>query len=258
MTSRNLNVGTALIILALVTTACVAPVSAILLDDTTSVVNVQATGALSTKYNVYTMSGMSTVFESGYFERTVASNGESLYMNTVELSAPNVLGEPTAISTDRTFGFNLNQDNVMGSASTRETAMITMYGPYPVSTESFEQQICDSVIVSSDFFAAESIGVATQNNLLTGITPMEIGMTSASIGHNVEAIGTNLGYGTISVNALSMAGIGNTTTLGHIDRFDQRISFSGDFGIESSFTRNLTYRPPPQEFAPVAPLCIFV
>lgn len=250
------------ILVALVMALVLVPgmASAALIGNTSSSVSVQANGGLFTDYSVYSISGSSTIFESGYFEETFATNGEIVYMNNVGIVAPNIVGESNRITTNRAIGFNLEGMDQVGSISSSEMATVSICGAYPLggTNESLEQMVYDRTTVYNNLIAANSLIMESQNEITNGVTPVESDFAATSIANHVEAIGSRVGYGTVGARVTSVAGIDNTTRIGHVEAFDQRASFRGDFAIESSFTRDLLYRPTPQELSiDDLDLCIF-
>lgn len=233
------------------------PGSAMLVGDAVSSVTLQTNGLLSTGTNVNLFtSGETQAHHVGYAERTFATGSNSVYMRDLQVELPAVAGSVATVFVDRTFGFNLDGAG-SGTASSYEAGSLDIAGMLCADCCGNDSQVvCDSTEVYSRFFAADALAVASQTNLIGNVLPATVGVPGATIGYNIEAMGTNVGISSIGARGISMGGIGNTTELGAVVSFNEKFTMNKDFMLEYTFSRDIVCRPPPQEFSPPS-MCVF-
>lgn len=227
------------------------PGSAVLVGDGVSSVALQTNGLLATKTSLQSVStDMFQTHRVGYTERTFATGATSVYMRDMHFEIPNVAGETATVFVDRTLGFNLDGSG-SGSASSYETGVLCMSGVPGNET----QAVCDTTMVFSNFFAADALAVSSQMNIIGNVLPTVADSPGVTIGYNVEAMGTNVGISSVGARGLSVGGIGNTTDIGSVVRFDEKFTFNNDFMLKYTFSRDVTFRPPPMEMSPLPSIC---
>lgn len=163
-----------------------------------------------------------------YQEGTLTSGGNAAFYQNVSVLSPSVAGENSFIDTEKALLME------RGRVSTEESMYMSMMGKVNAGRDD-EQVVCRDVLFENSF-KVSSVQMSSTIESSAGFTSDPY-MTAS-----VEAIGT--GYGSVTSGYKTLAGIGNTTSVGSISGAMHKVNFGGDFGTRVAFDWNAVSRIP--------------
>lgn len=199
---------------------------------------IQSSQFIGTSTAVVLSSSSSSHVIHSYQEGTLTSGGDAAFYNNVSVLAPSVAGENSFIDTEKALLME------GGHTSSEESMYMSMIGKVNAGKDD-EQVVCRDVFFENAF-KVSSVQMSSAIGSSAGFTsdPYMIA--------NIESIGT--GYGSITSGYKTLAGIGNTTSVGSVSGAMHKINFGGDFGVRVAFDWNAVSRVPQGIDIPDIPL----
>ncbi len=172
-----------------------------------------------------------------YQEGTFMSGGVGAFYNNVTVLSPNVGAENTQVDTEKSVIME------RGRVSTGESMYMNMIGKVNAGGED-EQVVCRDVMFENSFLAS-SLQLGSVINSNSGF------VDNPYMNAEIESVG--YGMGSITSGYKTIAGIGNTTSVGSISGAMHKVTFGGEFGTKVTFNWDAISRVPQGISIPDAP-----